>query len=339
LGLTLLALVVSGLGLKAAAETVSTVPGGAVAYTIPAYSTRGLTVPLAIDAVGVGQLRGGISSVGSNTIINLNAGWQAGSFSAAATPYYIRINSGIAAGRIFMVSTTVANTETVLTVGNDGTDLSALGIIAGDLYELIPADTLESLFGSHTLGSGASAVEADNVLVWSGSTYLTFYYNSVRSRWERDSDANTSRDNFVLRPDRGFFIKRNAGTALTFIFTGRVSSVNFAPVHSKLGTTFLSYGYPVGTTLAALMLQNQSGWRAWSDQSTALANADLVQIWSGSTWLSFYYDSINGRWQRAADSLNTNRDSYAVGACVPIVLKRVSSDPNVVVNFPMPYSL
>jgi hypothetical protein len=328
-----------GLGSHAFAQSVSTTPVGAVTYTIPAYSTRGITVPLTLDAVGQGQLKGKITSVGSNTITNSSAGWQAGALVSAATPYFIRLNSGLAAGRVFMVSTSVANDATTLTVGNDGTDLTTLGIVAGDLYEILPADTLGTLFGANTIAGGDSAAVADNILVWSGSTFLTFYYNTTRGRWERDSDPNTSRDSYVLRPDRGFFVKRNAGTSLTFTFAGAVSPVKFSPVHSKLGTTFLSYGFPVTCTLSSLNLQAQSGWRAWADQSTALANADLVQIWSGSTWLNFYYDSTYSRWQRAADATNTDRNGYSISACVPVVLKRVSSDPNVVLNFSLPYTL
>lgn len=335
----LTALLAVGVCAETSAQSVTTVPVGAVTYTIPAYTTRGITIPLTLDSNGVGQLKGKISSVGSNTITNSSAAWQAGALSAAATPYYVRINSGAAQGRIFMVSTSVANDSTTLTVGNDGTDLTGLGIVAGDSYEILPADTLLSLFGSNIVAGGDSYTAADNILVWSGSTFLTFYYNTTRSRWERDTDPNTSRDNFVLRPDRGFFIKRNTATDLTFTFKGTVSPVKFAPVHSKLGTTFLSYGYPVSATLATLGLQNQSGWRTWADQSTALANADLVQVWSGSTWLNFYYDSTYSRWQRAADATNTDRSNYTINACVPVVVKRVSSDSNVVLNFPMPYSI
>lgn len=41
--------------------------------------------------------------------------------------------------------------------------------------------------------------------VWGGGSWIVFYYNTTRLRWEASTDVVTSpsRDNFVLRPDRG----------------------------------------------------------------------------------------------------------------------------------------
>jgi uncharacterized protein (TIGR02597 family) len=334
-----------GLGSHAFAQSVSTTPVGAVTFTIPANSTRAISMPLQESVDSSAGSVGRITGVTSATISNASAAWTAGAYSSTSVPYYVRITSGVAQGRIFLVSTSTANTSTTLTVNNDGSDLTGLGILvgsSGDTYEIVPCETLSSLFGNSILQGGVDANTADNVLVWNGGSYLTFYYNATRSRWERNVDTAVSptRDNFVLRPDRGIMIQRNAGTDLVFSITGRVPSTTSRIVLARPGTTFIAHGFPVDISLGDLALQLTPGWVGSNDRGTAASTADLVQVWNNGSWLTFYYDTGTSQWQRAGDSANTNRNGYSVTTGRPIMITRTTADSNAAVaSFVIPYSL
>jgi hypothetical protein len=178
--------------------------------------------------------------------------------------------------------------------------------------------------------------------VWSGASWLTFYYNTARNRWERNTDAagSPSRDNFLLRPDRGIMIARRASTELRFYVTGRVPTVAARHSHSRPGTSFLSNGLPKDITLATLGLETRvSGWTAGTSPTTAAESADLLQVWSGASWLTFYYDSTNGRWQREGDAAQTNRNAFVIPAGRPVMLRRIGAAGPAADNIiPLPFN-
>lgn len=325
-----------------AADTAYSPPIGGMTIVVPAGQTRSIALPLVHESAAAGATLGRIDAVGSNYLEDTTANWVGGELSSAANPYYLRIKTGAAAGRVLMVNTS-ANTSSRVNLTNDGLDLTTVGITtgaSGDVYELVLADTLNDLFGGKVQG-GVDALSADNVQTWTGASWLTFYYNTTRNRWERDVDtaASPSRDNFVLRPDRGIMIQRRAATELRLYVIGRVPELAPRYINSRPGTTFLSAGLPLDVTLGTLALQTQApGWQGGATYTTALADADLVQVWSGASWLNFYYDTTNNRWQRAAEAAQTNRNTFSIPAGRPIMIRRLSAGPTLV-SLPMPYTI
>jgi uncharacterized protein (TIGR02597 family) len=340
-----LALVSAPLATSFAQTEATTIPVGYVTFTIPGSQTTAISLPLHEPPIGSGAVVGVLTEVGSNFLDNINAGWTAGAFSNASAPHFVQITSGAAAGRFFQISTSTANTATRLTVLNDGINLTTLGIVAGaDTYKIFPGDTLFSLFGSDTLQGGTQALGSDNIQVWNGSSWLIFYYNTTRGRWERNTDtaASPSRDTFVLRPDRGLMVRRFAPSTISLTVLGQVTTTNFQTFHSRPGATFLASGFPVDMTLGQLAMQSaqvNNTWRGWNNYSTALANADILQIWNGSSWLNFYFDTNNNRWQRANEASQTDRNGFVVQAGRPIMLLRRSSGSDNTTDLPIPYSL
>lgn len=324
------------------ADTAYSPPVGGMTIVVPGGQTRSIALPLVHESAAAGATLGQIDTVGSNYLEDTTANWVAGELSSATNPYYLRIKTGAAAGRVLMVSTT-ANTSSRVNLTNDGLDLTTAGITAGasgDVYELVLADTLNDLFGGKVQG-GVDALSADNVQTWTGASWLTFYYNTTRNRWERDVDtaASPTRDNFVLRPDRGIMIQRRAASELRLYITGRVPEVAPRYINSRPGTTFLSAGLPVDMTLGTLALQTQApGWQGGANYNTALADADLVQVWSGASWLIFYYDTTNSRWQRAAEAAQTNRNTFNIPAGRPVMIRRLNAGPTLI-SLPMPYAI
>jgi hypothetical protein len=94
------------------------------------------------------------------------------------------------------------------------------------MFELVPMDTLFSLFGSDTLLGGTSVSTADNVLVRSGSTWVAYYYDTDLGFWRPAVGPATNSNHVVLRPSSGVQIVRR-GPAFTLIFVGRVPSGTF----------------------------------------------------------------------------------------------------------------
>ncbi|HVT72846.1 MAG TPA: hypothetical protein VHD61_06895 [Lacunisphaera sp.] len=321
--LTLLPALLAAPFASASVTAVSPTVGGET-ISIPASSTASLSLPLLHASAGSGEMVGIITGVGSNYIDAANANWTAGALSNTAIPYYIRIKTGASSGRIMLVSTT-ANTSTRVFLSTDGVaPNSAGGVVPGDEYELVLADTLSSLFGSSTLQGGPDINTADNIWVWSSTSWQIYYYNSTRSEWERASDVTpTNRGNQVLRPDRGIMIVRNAPTALKFYVAGRVPDTAPRYFHSRPGVTFLSTGSPTAVTLGNLNLQNAvPGWTAGTNIATALADADYLQIWSSTSWLYYYYDSGYGHWRRTSDVTLSNRDTISIPTGRPIMIVR-----------------
>ncbi|MBI3885550.1 MAG: hypothetical protein HY302_07455 [Opitutae bacterium] len=321
-------------------------PLGGLTISVPTGQTRAVSLPLVHAAVGAGAVVDRVGGVGANFIDVPAANWAPGAFSTPANPYYLRLRSGAAAGRLLLVNST-ANTASRVFVNNDGTDLTQVGVAtgpAGDTYELVLADTLRSLFGSTTLQGGPTAVSADNVQVWGGASWLVFYFNTTRQRWELNTDTATTpaRDNFVLRPDRGIMIARRGATDLTLRLTGRVPEVAPRHVHTRPGNSFLSDGLPVDLTLSGLGLRTRTtGWQENTAFGTAAATADLIQVWGGASWLIFYYNSTSGHWQLTSDTATSaSRDGFTIPAGRPVMIRRMTvgaSASENVINLPMPY--
>jgi hypothetical protein len=319
------------LGATLPAQEARTRPIGFLTQTIPSGQTRSFSIPFEPEVSGLAHPVGRLTAVGADYFENTAAAWTPGAYSASGSPYHVRLTSGAHAGRAFRIISP-ANTATRLYVADDGLDLPALGLAvgtAGDTFEIIPGDTLASFFGTQLPGDelvvhgAATPLEADVVQVWGGAAWLNFYYNTAWQRWARDSDkiSDPSRNGFLLRADRGVMLTRRAATPLELTVAGRVLATPQRSAHSRSANTltFLATMQAADTTLAALALQQGTRTAAWRGAADA-ADADLLLVWSGATWFSFYYNTANARWQRAGDP--ADRDAYVIRAGTPVFVQR-----------------
>jgi hypothetical protein len=292
----------------------------------------------------VGQL----TAVGANYLENFAANWTPGVYSSADAPYFVRLTSGPHRGRTFRIIAP-ANTATRLYVADDGLGLAALNLAvgaAGTRFEIVPADTLATFFGTTTpvdtlvLAGAADPAQADIVQVWAGASWLNFYYNTAWQRWARDSDVVTdlSRNSFPLRADRGIMITRRGATPLDLTVVGRVLATPQRAFHVRAenALTFLATMQAGDITLGALALQSSDrslGWRGAADWT----QADLLIVWSGASWFGFFYNTAAGQWQRTGDP--ANRDNYVLRAGTPVFVQRraagASADDKTI-SFPAP---
>ncbi len=334
------------------AQTAATRPVGFLVQTIPPGQTRSFSVPLDAEVSSLAGTVGRLTAVGAGYVENSAAAWTPGAFTGAGTPYFLRLTSGAQAGRTFRVAGP-ANTATRVHLADDGLDLTTLGLAVGATtgtsYEIVPGDTLATFFGTTAAGDtlvvqgGTEPMAADLVQVWGGAAWLNFYYNTAWSRWARDSDtvAEPSRNDFLLRSDRGLMVTRRGATPLSLAVVGRVLATPQRAVHARTenALTFLATMQAGDITLGALALQRgdrTEGWRSSADP----ADADLLFVWSGATWFSFFHNPVAGHWQRVGDA-TPDRDGYAITAGTPVFVQRRTAGASTgekTINFPAPGS-
>lgn len=314
--------------------TLHVAAGNGVSKTITAIS-----VPLYGYAEGAGELKGEITGVSANSLSNSSAGWTPGELSQPATPFVIKLTSGAATGRTFLISTATPNTATTVTI--DAKDvaqgaLTSFGIVAGDRYEIFPCDTLSSLFGTpETTGiqGGTSVNNADSLMIAVNGVYENYYYNTSLNRWAKAILGNPDASHTPLRPDSGILYSRRAAASLELILSGRVSTTPRSVAVKDKGVTILSQNWPVDTTLLASGIQNIP---TWTSAPTAAA-ADKVQIVRNGTPYTYWFNGTSWRKLLLGSPL-ADQEVIPAGSAV-LIDKNGATSGYRTLNQTMPYSV
>jgi len=324
------------------AQEVSSNPVGSVTIEVAVGSAAGRTIsvvslPLTGIASAAGAMKGTITAVTSSTLANSAAGWTAGELSSVASPHVIRITSGAAKGRTFLISTATPNTATTVTL--DSEDLSLLsfadaGISVGDSYEIIVCDTLGSVFGTpettRVLGAANSST-ADIIQVLVQGQYRQYYYNTTRNAWLRVGPETVS-TNVPLRPDAAVIYSRAGQTPLQFTIGGPVPMIERKALVRNSGATLLANWWPVEITLGASGIAELPGWI----KSTSAAAADTVQVNVGGAWRKYYHNGT--QWLRVGPNTPSNDVVLNVGDGV-LIGKQGSQAGAGTVQQNLPYNL
>lgn len=340
----LTALLAFGLSLEASAQTVTTAPVGAMTVTLlraPVSGTKITTFsPILRIPIGdsfSGKAAGVITTVSTTSISDSTANWSVGSLSQAATPYYIKVTSGAASGAMWQVSTSAANTASSATILSlSGKDPVAVGVSAGDSYEIIPVDTLSTLFaGFENQIGGPNVDSADNVKIHDGSAWRIFYYNSTQGvqQW-REGSSSFNRNNIVIRPNSGVVYTRRGQTDLALMILGKVVVDADKFVVSATGASFFGGIYPVDRQLSTLNLNSIPGFVINNGNLDA---ADKVKFHDGSSWRLLNFNGT--QWREGSSGFN--RNTLVIPAGTPIVIERGSGATGsaVLASMPVPYSL
>jgi hypothetical protein len=279
----------------------ATDPVGVVNLTIapsPNGTTRILTAlsaPLLAEAsLTTGSATGKISSLTSTTITCDAAGWTAGNLSVAAAPKILRVTSGAAEGRTFLLSTVVANTATTVTLATtETTSLTTLGIVTGangDTFKVLECDTLSSFFGDPSgIVKNNNPDFADNVLLLINGAWVTHYHNTVR--WTKKGLGSLEATNQAIKPESAILFSRIGTGALSLSVTGSVPMSKRTDIVKKSGLTFVGSNWPVDVSLANSGIKDIPGWVANSD----LISADQVLLLVSGAWTTFWFDGTNWR--------------------------------------------
>lgn len=332
-------------------QTVSSVPVGVINMTIAGGSvgTPKLTsfcMPLKSPVVAglVGQPTGTVTGVTATSISNSAAGWTNGALSQADAPCFLRIISGQGAGYVFQVSTSTANTPTTATLITAGIDLTSLGIAAGtDRYELVPGDTLKSLFGTGGDGAngavlgGLTQANSDVVRVSSGGAWSDYYFHTGFNQW-RQGSLPVSRDNIVIYPNAGITYTRKAASNIILPIFGGVPDVGAKTLVGSAGPSYIANNFPVDRAIGSFGFENIPGFVKANPPAIPITSADTVSVWSGVAWNTYHYNAALSQWREG--SLPVNRSSIVVPAGRPIwIQKKTGSSGSVVFSESVPYTL
>lgn len=276
--------------------------------------TTTFSLPLA-DTPGASGAKVFVANAYDGTVLTATgAGWTDGALALSAFPYDARVLSGSATGTRAAIT---ANTTD--TVNLAGRDLAALGLSAGtegDSLELVPVDTLETLFANDLFDGGASADTADGVTVKHlGAAGGAYYYDTTAEQWVEALAPTTPASDIRLSPE-GMVAVTRRGPALTFYVTGRVASTDLNFPVANSGVTYTHVGFPVDKTLGELGLDTAiAGWV--SDANPDLA--DLVGVSVGAGWVYYYHDG--SAWRRTVGAAS-DRGSVVVPAGKPLQILR-----------------
>jgi uncharacterized protein (TIGR02597 family) len=231
--------------------------------------------------------KSGVTSVSGSSVACADATWTAGQFASA--PHFVTFRTGTNTGRSYLIT---ANTATELSVATEGDDLAAR-VASGDSVDVTPAWTLGTLFGSGTVPflTGTSAAVSDNVLLWSGSSFVTYFHDGII--WRSGADASSKNDT-VIYPDEGMFIIRRTASALNVELVGAVPATDLKTKIQGTGSNIFTTRFPAPMTLAALGLDQLPGWQ----KSENLTLADRVLVWGGGNAWETYWNDGTG-WRKA----------------------------------------
>lgn len=300
---------------------ISSVPVGYMAIKIAggapgAPVTTSFAVPLTDEPSNDGATTGRITALAANQITVADAGWAPGKLATKATPYAVRIKTGTNAGLTLVIT---ANTTDTLTV-ETAADLTKLGIkkgASGNLIQLIPIDTVDSLFGTDTLLGAQNAQNADIVYLGANSQN-GYFYNTSLNRWVSIDGTTKDRGRTRIPPEAAVSVAR-IGPTTTLFFDGRVPETAFVVNVANSGDTYTHTGFPTATTLGELSLQTKlPNWVS----AAKPGKADKISIASGKQWVTYYHTGT--QWRRTTDT-SGKRDGVAIKAGVPIRITRVGT--------------
>jgi len=340
-----LACLVAGVGVAQAQTTAVTNPVGFITKTIAGAinATTPTNTTLSFPLYNAPDFVSSVVSIDSNTQFTLNgASWVAGQFAVASAPRLVRVKSSVTAsniGRFFLVSANTTNQLTV-TLADGVTDIHA-ALTVGDTCEVVAANTLGSIFGTlanlPTLQAGSTAGTADNVLLFNGTTWVTYYWTgsvgTPANIWKQA--GNIDRSGVIIYPDEAVFVIRRAvGSSAVITNIGTVSTSAEQSFIAAAGSTFLSNRFATDLTIGGLGLQNLPEWLAGSTSSTA----DKVLSWNGTTWVTYYWTGSvgtpNNIWKQAG---NIDRSGVAIPAGTGVFIIHAGAPLNL--SQALPYSL
>ncbi|HPA20873.1 MAG TPA: TIGR02597 family protein [Verrucomicrobiae bacterium] len=314
--------------LFAQTNTVATDPVGYITVPIagtdsgynPAYTFLGLSM------VREAAYQGALTAVGIASLTDTNASWTDGQFNGTNGTFTVEVGSTNTGGYRSTITNTLASTDTLQIMD----DLSQVAS-AGQSYRIFKDWTLASVFGiSNSSGlAGGSVVTADQLQIWNGSSYDSYYYQTSGLGgigWRKVGAPTADAKNTPLFTEQGILVRRLSAANTNLVLVGAVKTTpTVIPVDSQFN--FVANPYPVEMTLASSQLY--TGNPTNGVNGGTVITADQVMVWNGSSFLTYYYQTsgLGGvGWRKAgAPSVNASTNQILGGIC--FIVKRQISLP------------
>lgn len=320
---------------NAVAQNATTVPVGVMTIDFPATGTSPAStlsyvgIPLHDNPVFVGKP----ASVSATSLSFNGVDWTTSpsQFGAVPSRFVLRVLTGQQAGRILQI---VSNTSGSITVSvtdrtTQSTDLNLAGfaITTSDSIEVVPVDTLASLFGDNTpqnpllLTPGTSPFVADTVGFvdrQTGQTLAYFFNNAPGvNQWRRSASVSSFNDLPVYPDDAILVLRRQNRSSSKLLITGRVPTVAPLLKAAPGRAYFTTLGVPVDVTLNNLVFSG-----AWS-RGASLFTGDTIGLHQPSTnrvIAHYQRNDLEGTWRGAASSLAPDVSSTVIPATSGIAI-------------------
>jgi len=343
--LTAIAMAVGLIRAEAQGATTATVPVGMITFPLAQGTTSYMSLPLTT----IETYTGSVSAFTGNSItVGDSPAPFTTNLAAPAAPYFVKFLSGSQVGRIVLITASSSSTLTVDTTDHSTgspvlLNTSGFSVQPGDTFEIIPGDTLASIFGAGTtqnplvLAGSANSSAADTVSLFTevNAPAVTYYFNTTANLWEQVGVTGNA-NNTIIYPYSAISVMRqssNPSTAL--VLGGRVSSVGAQIKVVSNGTVFASTQYASDTMLS--QLQFNSNWVMGS----SVATADTLSVWNPSEGhFDTYYQKPDQTWRKFPDD-TTDQSSFVISAGnVTTVAKReVVNGAAAFLQSTLPYTL
>lgn len=339
----LLTFIVVSLNSLVSAQTVTTVPLGFTTLEITAGTGTSkrvslISIPLLQQDPAVPP-RGVVASVEKSAVSvePFGGGLPTSFLSQADRPFLFLVESGDAAGLMFLVSTASPNSESriVLTDPHDPSlDLLAAGVRSGDRYRLLACDTLLSFFGTpETTGvvGGVSPNLADTVTLVQNGSSSTYYYSTTFGRWVRVALGSPVANDVPLLPYYGIQYSRIGASPLRLVSIGEVPTVPRKVKVKNGGTTLLGSFWPTPVSLSDSGVAGLSGWQS----SGQTQPPDRIVLAAAGSTSTYSHDGVN--WRRVGLGRPiSDTISLPVGGA-SLITKSPQASPHSILDQNVPY--
>lgn len=336
--------VVLGCGFLSTARAQNTVPVGFLKWTLPATAGSEVRTTLNFPLANPAVFSGPVASFTADSVTVAGTPFTPGAL--ATSPTFVRFLSGSQAGRTVRVTANTANTLTLDVTDNSaqtvGLDAAGFSVAAADRFEVLPSNTIGSVFGgiqnkALALTGGATEEAADAVSLYNPTTlaWEFYFYNSSLSRWVK-SGSTADASATVIQPDESVLIVRRAGRPQVDLVT--LGSVPPIAPRTKVIANQAKYSstrFPVPVTLSQLDFGAD-----WARGSSPF-KADTLALWNDAAqkWDS-YYRLPAGSWRKAGDNATDQSNlSIPAGTVVGLLKRSTANAPTSFVSAPLPYSL
>lgn len=328
------------------AQNATTTPVGAMTYTFPA-TTQLTSTYISVPLTGMPVFSGKVLTVGTNSLTFEGTPFTSLPLTQAGAPHFLRVQSGVQAGRTILVTANTPNSVTLDTTDNSSqtTNLNTSGfaVAVGDQVQIIPGDTLASFLGDNTPGNplafvgAAGALQADTINVYNKNTAkLDIYFFSTSLGHWRTHVATANQNNLILHPDSSVIVNRRSGRqAVSMTVVGEVPTVSLATKTGGSGQViYTASRYPVDMRLSSLTFTN------WTKANSALS-ADTIGVFNPTTGKTdVFFQRTDNTWRRVGDA-TTDQSAFLLPAGSGfVILKRGAvTAATSFLRSPTPYNL
>ena len=173
-----------------------------------------------------------------------------------------------------------------------------------------------------TIAGGENESMSDNLQVWTGSTYTTYYFGNwgtgdeYDNQWyEFGNDAEPTLDE--IPAGNGAWFKNYTGSQKQVTISGQVGT-NDVQVTVGATWTMLAYPYPADLPLNGVVDWASAGVTGGENESMS----DNIQLWVGTTYKTYYFgnwgtgDEYDDKWYEFGNDAEPTQDVIPAGTAV-----------------------